>query len=130
MNVTKRMPMNIRKLHLHSLNKGNSAQYSIVKHVTKINVNSINYPMLLTLITVLHIATVQVFFAVRFIKTLTDTFFFFYSSEQTQEPLLCVLLSELCIYLEFYICSILLLTVARHKKNHSQAKSIPTFLYK
>lgn len=87
MNVTKRMPMNIRKLHLHSLNKGNSAQYSIVKHVTKINVNSINYPMLLTLITVLHIATVQVFFAVRFIKTLTDTFFFLFLGANTRTPI-------------------------------------------
>lgn len=98
MNVTKRMPMNIRKLHLHSLNKGNSAQYSIVKHVTKINVNSINYPMLLTLITVLHIATVQVFFAVRFIKTLTDTFFFFIPRSKHKNPY-CAFCCQSCAFI-------------------------------
>lgn len=54
MNVTKIMPVSFRKLDLHSLNKGNRAQYSIVKNVIQINLNS-------NLIAVLNIATVQSF---------------------------------------------------------------------
>ena len=51
---------------LHSLNQGNIAQYSIVQHVTEINVHSLNsvtIPMLFNLVTVVYIATVHVFFA-------------------------------------------------------------------
>lgn len=58
--MTIRMPMHIRKLHhyklLCSLNKCNIAQYSIVKHVTEINEHSLNYLILLNLVTVLQIA--------------------------------------------------------------------------
>lgn len=71
--------MHIRKLHhyklLCSLNKCNIAQYSIVKHVTEINVHSLNYLILLNLVTVLQIA--KVFFAVRFYLNLQVNRFFF-----------------------------------------------------
>lgn len=62
------MPMHIRKRHhykpLCSLNKCNIAQYSVVKHVTEINVHSLNYfdPFQPSYCT----AHCKVFFAVRF----------------------------------------------------------------
>lgn len=91
MNVTKRMPMHIRKLHhcpLHSLNKGNIAQYSIVKHVIEINVHSLNYPYASTQLLYCMLLLSKSFFS--FLQILKHKVIFFRSQGKHKDPY-CVL---------------------------------------